>query len=69
VRLLLPAYDGCECKEPKAAKFTLAFRCGSSNPNAQIQPPSPQSQCGLLTVCATQWGLTSFSWQSVMEMC
>ena len=29
VRLLLPAYDGYECKEPEAAKFTLAFRCAS----------------------------------------
>ncbi len=26
VRQLLPAYDGYECKEPEAAKFTLAFR-------------------------------------------
>jgi len=26
VRQLLPAYNGYECKEPEAAKFTLAFR-------------------------------------------
>lgn len=26
VRLLLPAYDGYECKEPEPGKFTLAFQ-------------------------------------------
>ena len=31
VRLLLPAYNGYECKEPEAAKFTLAFRCDCSS--------------------------------------
>ena len=26
LRVLLPAYDGYECKEPEPGKFTLTFR-------------------------------------------
>lgn len=33
VRTLLGPYDGYECKEPEAGKFTLAFRCA-------IHPPA-----------------------------
>lgn len=36
VRTLLGPYDGYECKEPEAGKFTLAFRCASRDLTGQV---------------------------------
>ena len=50
VRTLLGPYDGYECKEPEAGKFTLAFRCASSDLTGQLC----HRPIGQLNICAWQ---------------
>ena len=42
VRLLLPEFNGYECKEPEPGKFTLAFQCAPV-PNHAFRAASEQS--------------------------